>query len=137
MLLFQSNLASIWRTLSKTCCYCTVIQFLYLCNTFLLVQYLNRYIHNEIQVNCSRVKVTLTHNQNNNYESVEYLSFLLHIWNVNGKTKPRIVLWWKRSKVSQPVTSLMHLRSDGIFQNLFIADTTFFVQRCRMMHGRR
>ena len=64
LLLFLLNFASKCRTLSKTCCYCPVIQSLYLCNILVLVQYLNSKIHIDINVNCSRVKVILTHIKN-------------------------------------------------------------------------
>ena len=117
LLFFLRILASICRNLSKTCCNCPLIESLLLCKICVLVQYLNREIPIEIQVNCLRVKVTLNHKENfllcNNYESVVYLSFLLHIWNVKGKKKRYIALWDKRSKVSQPVTSWLHFRSEG------------------------
>ena len=64
LLLFLLNLVSKYRTLSKTCCYCPVIQSLYLCNILVLVQYLSSKIHIEIYVNCSRVKVIFTHKKN-------------------------------------------------------------------------
>ena len=64
LLLFLLNLTSICRTLSKTCCNYSVIQSLYLCNILVLVQYLNRKIHIEINVNCSILKVTLTNKKN-------------------------------------------------------------------------
>ena len=64
VLFFLPNLASKCRTLYNTCCYCPVIQSLYLCNILVLVQYLNSKIHTEIKVNCSRVKVILTHKKN-------------------------------------------------------------------------
>ena len=55
---------------------------LLLCNIFVLVQYLKRKIHIEIRVNCSRVKVTLTPEQNSFDTAitilVEYLKKLLY-----------------------------------------------------------
>ena len=48
LLLFLLNLATLCRTISKTCCYCPAIQSFYLCNILVLVQYLNRKIHIQI-----------------------------------------------------------------------------------------
>ena len=64
MLLFLRNLASICRTLWKQCCNEPGIESPQLCNTCALVQYLNRKIPIEIQVNFWRVKVISTHKQN-------------------------------------------------------------------------
>ena len=127
MFLFLSNLALICKNLSQTSCYCTVIQSLYLCNIFVLVQYLNRKIHIEIQISCSRVKVTLTHKQNIfaraiNMGSVEYLSFSLHIWNVNGKKKPRIAKGQRSANLWLPgCTSVLKAYFDISSSQLFLS----------------
>ena len=85
----------------------------------------------------SKVKVALTQTNNifycNEYASFEYLSFWLRIWYVNGKWKRRTDLLGKRSKVKSTCDFLVAFYSLGIRLHLFIADTSFYVQRCMMM----
>ena len=69
-------------------------------------------------------------------ESLQCLSFVLHIQTINGKKKPHNDFWVKRSKVNLPATFWLHFISNRISLRLLITDTSDFVKIWRMMIGR-
>ena len=66
-------------------------------------------------------------------ESLQWFCFLLHSQKINGKRKPNIDLWVKRSKVNLPANLSLHFISDGISLRLYITDASNFENRWRMM----
>ena len=68
-------------------------------------------------------------------ESLQCLSFVLHIQTINGKKKPHHDFWVKRSKVNLPATFWLPLISNWISLQLLITDTSDFVKIWGMMIG--
>ena len=61
-------------------------------------------------------------------ESMQCLSFLLHVQKINGKRKPHNDFGVKRSKVNLPPTYWLHFISDRKSLRLSITDTSDFVK---------
>ena len=69
-------------------------------------------------------------------KSLQWLGFLLYIQTINGKRKPNIDLWVKRSKVNLPSTLWLHFIFNRISLRLSITDASSFVNRWLMMIGK-